>query len=97
MKKSGSKSWFITYHELVVRIDIPRLGKAERDRVRRAIEQKIAINPVLYGIPLRGTLKQYWKVRVGNWRIVYSIFELEVRILVIAHRKDVYGKADKRI
>ena len=34
----------------------------------------------------------YWRIRVGDYRLVYEIHEQEVLVMVIrvAHRKDVY-------
>lgn len=86
----------VVYHRLVVSVDIPSLDKTTAERIKRAIEEKISIEPLLYGTPLRATLKPYWKLRVGDWRVVYEIKNLEVRIMVIAHRKNVYDIAIKR-
>ena len=87
----------LVYHPLVVKHDIPRLGAAVRARVRKAIEQKLVERPELYGLPLRGTLAQLWKLRVGDYRVVYTIVRKEVRIVVIAHRRDVYDLAEGRL
>ena len=43
-----------------------------------------------YGEPLRKTLKGYWKLRVGDYRVVFKVIEAEVWILGIKHRKSVY-------
>lgn len=88
--------WRIVYHPTVIKNDIPKLGNAERKTVRRAIELKLATDPVTYGKPLRGILNRYWKLRVGDWRIVYAVTAKKVRILVIAHRSRVYEIAAKR-
>ena len=96
MKKLGSSNWKVTYHSSVVKQDIPKLGKAEALRIRRAIERKLITDPALYGVPLRGSLKQLWKFRVGDWRTVFMIAGNEIRVLVIAHRKEVYDIAEKR-
>jgi len=86
----------VRYHQLVVRSDIPYLSKREKGLVKRVIEKKLFPRPEVYGQPLRGTLKRYWKLRVGNWRIVYTISKEEVYVLVIAHRAKVYEVADPR-
>jgi len=41
---------------------------------------------------LRGTLSGYFRFRVGDWRVIYSILEDErqVIVLMIAHRNRVY-------
>ena len=46
------------------------------------------------GKPLRGELKGYWSLRVGAYRIIYSILkeEVVVEVLRIHHRKEVYEK-----
>ena len=95
MNKLGPE-WEIRYHPLVVKKDIPRLNKIDAKRVKSAIERKLTLNPVIYGIPLRGTLKQFWKLRVGDWRVIFTIKNKEVYILVIANRKEVYETAERR-
>ena len=89
-------NWTVSYHERVVHDDIARLSKTERERIKRAIETKLIKNPAMYGLPLRGTLRQYWKLRVGDWRVVYIIRVQEIRIMVIAHRREVYKMAQRR-
>jgi len=60
------------------------LGKAMRDRLE--------VDPVSFGKPLRYSLKGHRRLRVGDYRIVYKINEKEkiVTIVVVDHRKDVY-------
>jgi mRNA interferase RelE/StbE len=64
-------------------------------RLRRQVDkglERIRQNPQL-GKPLRGELKGIWSERVATFRILYKIRnkEVEVVILVIEHRKSVYG------
>lgn len=87
----------ILYHPLAVKKDIPKLSKTERHTIKKTIENKLMSYPHLYGQPLRGTLKQYWKLRVGDWRVVYSISKKDVNILLIIHRSSAYKEAQKRI
>ena len=87
----------IVYHNLVVRDDIPKLPKEWRERVRRAIEERLTTNPNLYGKPLRRSLKGYRKLRVGDYRIVFRIEKSKVKILIIAHRSIVYKQVEKRV
>lgn len=49
-------------------------------------------DPRLLGRPLKGNLKEYWRYRVGNYRIIAEINDAEIKILIIGigHRKDVY-------
>ncbi len=87
----------IIYHEAVVRDDLPRIPATVRQRVRRAIEQRLTSNPALYGKPLRTSLHGYRRLRVGDWRVVYRIETDEVRILALRHRSDIYDVIVHRI
>jgi mRNA interferase RelE/StbE len=53
--------------------------------------------PEKYGKPLRGSLKGYWKLPVGDIRIIFKIVGHDVVILGIIHRKIVYQKIVKRL
>jgi len=87
----------LRYHPDVKGIDIPKINEKMRSRIKKAIEQRLITAPHQYGEPLRKTLKGYWKLRVGDYRVVFKMVESEVRILGIIHRKDVYGKIEKRV
>lgn len=81
----------LRYHPSVKDEDVPRLDKAVAARIRKAIETKLLTAPEKYGLPLRRTLKGYWKLRAGDYRIVFRIKRKEILILGILHRKEVYG------
>ena len=86
----------LIYHPDVKKIDLPKIDKKTKLRIRKAIEERLAIEPEVYGKPLQRTLKGYWKIRVGDYRIVYKIIGKEILVLGIIHRKDVYIKINKR-
>lgn len=86
----------VIYHPATKALDIPRLDLRLKNRIKNAIETRLAAAPHQYGEPLRKTLKGYWKLRVGDYRVVYKITGDEVWILGIIHRKDVYQKIGKR-
>jgi mRNA interferase RelE/StbE len=87
----------LRYHPDVREIDIPSLNANLRKRIKNAIETRLMTAPHQYGIPLRHTLKGYWKLRVGDYRIAFKIVENEVWIFGIINRKDVYEKILGRI
>jgi mRNA interferase RelE/StbE len=89
-------SFRLKYHPDVVANDIPALDARLKARIRKAIESRLATAPHQYGEPLRKTLKGYWKLRVGNYRIVFKIVKDEVWILGIIHRRDVYDRIGRR-
>jgi mRNA interferase RelE/StbE len=82
----------IRYHDRVLSRDLPNVPSAMRSRIRAAIEQRLMVDPVGYGKPLRHSLRGHRRLRVGDWRIVYRV-EAEnrtVSVVAIDHRKDVY-------
>ena len=87
----------IIYHSDVAEKDIPSLPSFDKGRIKKAIENKLSTNPEIFGKPLRRSLKGYRKLRVGDYRIIYRIEGIKVKIFYIGHRSIVYQKADKRI
>ncbi len=77
---------------------LPSAGKALEKlepSVRRRVASRIdrlASDPRDGAIKLRGT-DAVWRARVGDYRILYQIFDDRVLVLVvkIGHRRDVYG------
>jgi len=65
--------------------------------IKKAIEERLATHPEVFGKPLQRTLKGYWKLRVGEYRVVFKILENDILVLGIIHRKDVYQRVKKRI
>jgi mRNA interferase RelE/StbE len=87
----------LRYHPDVRDVDIPQLNETLKKRIKKAIEERLSISPHQYGEPLRKTLKGYWKLRVGDYRVVYKVERNEILIFAIINRKDVYKKIIKRI
>ncbi|MBF0106199.1 MAG: type II toxin-antitoxin system RelE/ParE family toxin [Deltaproteobacteria bacterium] len=86
----------LLYHHAVKK-DIARIPKKIALKIKQAIENKIAIGPLDYGVPLRGSLKPCFKFRVGDYRIIHDVLDSQrIIILMIAHRKDVYHQAGRR-
>ncbi len=84
----------IRYLDEVVRKDIPALPSSARTLIKRAIEERLTIDPVGFGKPLRYSLKGHRRIRVIDYRVVYRI-EPEVKtviVVAIKHRKDVYER-----
>lgn len=86
----------IKYHPKVKSEDIPRLSSNITVRIENSIKNRSMVNPIKYGFYLRGTLRGYRKLRVGDWRIIHRIVDKEIRIIAIGNRKDVYEFANNR-
>lgn len=93
MSKGAPKTvkWTIDYVASAV-LDIQQLDGSIRRIIKKAIEEKLGTDPLKYGLPLRRTLKKFFKLRVGDHRIIYQIEQNEVTVLIIkiGHRREVY-------
>ena len=88
--------YHLRYHPDVKAKDIPKLNRTIQKRIKTAIEQRLLLSPEKYSEPLRRTLKGYRKLRVGDYRIVLKIENMDILVLGICHRKDVYERMEWR-
>ena len=88
-------NYTLTYHPSVKTEGIPKLDRKTAERIKQAIETRLLAAPQEYGDPLRRTLKGHWKLRVGDWRVIYRVQGDEILILGIIHRKEVYPITEK--
>jgi mRNA interferase RelE/StbE len=66
-------------------------------RILRFLDERVARldNPRSIGEALRGSkLGEFWKYRVGDYRLICSIEDKQILILVlrIGHRRDIYER-----
>tara|TARA_Y100000590_G_scaffold377918_1_gene444518 strand:+ start:82 stop:348 length:267 start_codon:yes stop_codon:yes gene_type:complete len=75
----------------IARKQYETLGARLKRQVDKGLE-RISKNADL-GKPLRGELKGIFSERVSTFRILYKVrkAEVEILVLVIEHRKSVYG------
>ena len=91
----GNDPYKILYVKSVIANDIPSLTPEIRRRIQKAIESKLTLDPISYGKPMQYSLKGNRRLRVGDYRVIYTIdFENHTIIVTaIAHRKNVYADA----
>lgn len=84
--------WTIRYADSVVKNDIKALDHAIKQRIRKAIETKLAIDPFHFGKPLRYSLYNLRSLRVGDYRVLYHIDNEQniISVSAIGHRRDIY-------
>lgn len=92
---SGNKLYTIEYLDFMVNEDIPDLPKNAKRQVQKAIEERLTVDPVGFGKPLRYSLKGHRRLRVGDYRIIYRIEAEDNQVLIIAikHRKNIYEES----
>jgi mRNA interferase RelE/StbE len=86
----------LNYHPDIKKLDLPKIDAKTKTRIEKAIKERLANHPELYGGPLQRTLKGYWKLRVGDYRVVYIVTGDVIVILGIIHRKNVYSQIETR-
>lgn len=89
--------YVVAYHDDVVKKDLPAIDSEWKQKIRHAIEKKLMTHPETYGKPLRRSLKNYRKLRVGDYRIIFRIEHQTVKVFVIQHRSNVYANTEKRL
>ena len=77
--------------------DLKPIPAETRKRIASSIDARLTTAPERFGVPLTGPLRGYWKLRVGDFRVVLKIITSSgVLILAILHRKHVYERALRR-
>lgn len=59
-------------------------------RIKHAVETRLGQAPERFGKPLKGVLHGKWRLRFGDYRIIYLSEGRRVIILRIGHRSEVY-------
>lgn len=72
--------------------DVESIPRDDLKRIKNAVEKRLVLAPDKLGRPLRGDLKGRWRMRMGDYRIIYSIGTNKVLILLIGNRRDIYGR-----
>jgi len=86
----------LLYHPLVAE-DIERIPKNLKNRIRKALEQRLLLDPIQAGRPLRQSLVGHRKMRVGDYHIIYRVKHHSIFVLKIGHRKEVYDQLKSRL
>ncbi len=88
-------------HKLVIADDLAVMTPACREKILKAVNRKLSLDPEAYGKPLTGEFKGYWRLRVDDYRVIYRIVKGQVLVVVvkIGERKDdqVYAKLSGRL
>ena len=86
-------AWRVEWEDEAVK-EIKKLDARARRNIVRFLREKIATedDPRRFGDPLRKDLKGLWKYRMSDYRIICSIEDKSVVVLVVrvGHRRNVY-------
>lgn len=81
----------IHYNKLVDWKRFQKISNDDKTRIRHAIERKIAVDPLIFGKPLRTPFAGLRSLRVGDYRIIYLIKKDSVEIVMFGHRSTIYS------
>jgi len=70
--------------------DLGEVPNGMLDRVLNALDRLDQWPNVSGAKPLRGDLAGHYRLRVGDWRIVFRVEGDDVIVVRVAHRKDIY-------
>ena len=88
-------AWTIEF-DPAARRELEKLDKAVSGRIVKFLYERLARldDPRKIGERLQGTLRQFWKYRIGNYRLICSIQDdrLVVIVLRVGHRREVYNR-----
>lgn len=87
-------AWSVELAESASR-ELDKLDPPHRNRILKFLQQRIAklTNPRAIGQALHGSrLGEFWKYRVGNYRLISKIDDARSVILIlrVGHRKEIY-------
>ncbi len=91
----------IEWHEAAIE-ELRRLDPAVRRRIRQALQEELPKHPDPRRKlePYKGPLKGFWKLRVGDWRLVCALEgaaeDWTLFVVLIAHRSAAYERQGVR-
>jgi len=87
--------WTIEFDPAAQR-ELDKLDKPIARRISRFLYERVARldDPRRIGERLQGTLSEFWKYRVGDYRIICSLEQDHFLVLVlrIGHRREIYRR-----
>jgi mRNA interferase RelE/StbE len=90
-----SQKWTIEFDPAAQR-ELDRLDKAVASRISKFLYERVAKldDPRKIGERLHGPLSQFWKYRVGDYRLICSLENerLVVLVLRVGHRREIYSR-----
>ncbi|MEO6740805.1 MAG: type II toxin-antitoxin system RelE/ParE family toxin [Chthoniobacteraceae bacterium] len=86
--------WAYSFDERALK-ELKKLGKPAQREILKYLDERIATDadPARFGKALRGDLAGLWRYRVGDYRLICSLRDGQMLVLVlkVGHRRDVYS------
>lgn len=89
-------AWKITLSSAAIKA-LDKMGREDERRILAFLEQRVKplSNPRSIGEALKGNLSDFWKYRVGDYRVIAHIDDglIEILVVRIGNRRDVYKRS----
>ena len=76
--------------------NLKKIGTADAKRILKFLHNRLLHhdNPRAIGDRLQGSLREFWRYRVGNYRILCRLEDAIITVFVVSigHRRDVYKR-----
>lgn len=76
--------------------DLRKIGVPAQRRIKKVIDELLRLDdPRQKLVPYSGNMKGFWKLRVGDYRLVCQIIETDagvVLVIAVAHRSVAYDQ-----
>lgn len=86
-------NWRIQFSKKAVH-DFDKLDKPVQEKINKFLLELMEKyeNSRKIGKPLNGDLEEFWRYRIGDYRIITSIQDTIMTVLImrVSHRKDIY-------
>lgn len=86
-------TWTIKFSETALK-HLKKIAHKEAERIIEFVQDRLMNhpNPKILAKHLTGEWKDYWRYRVGNYRLICSIDTdvLIIEIIYIGHRREIY-------
>ncbi len=81
----------------VIEQDLPKIDEANKQRIAKVIKQKLTTRPEIFGKRLKHPLHGLYKLRIGDWRVIFKIKNEIVDIIAVKHRSKAYKNLNLRL
>lgn len=83
----------VVYEKKAIK-SLSKIDKSQQILIISWIEKNLVgtDDPKRYGKVLKGNLKEYWRYRIGNYRVLADIDDKQIKIFIfnLGHRKEIY-------
>mgnify|MGYP006312200765 CR=1 FL=1 len=92
MNWSAGLTWKIEFTPQAEK-DLKKIARAETKRIIAFLRERVARDPKAVGGRLKGQLREFWRYRVGDYRVLAVVKNERLLVLVVrvGHRKNVYS------